>query len=188
MKKTTYIAIMAALAVAAMPLTVQARPHHSSSGAVIAGLAVGLGIGILSATASQPTTVVYQQPAQVVYQQPAPVTYQPAPVVYQQPQVVYQEPQVVYQPAPVVYQQPQIIYQNVPQVIYTPPSQTIIYREPVRYFPSYPNYYHRPNYNYRAPSYNYNPPPRPSTHRGTQAGPNYGPPPSSHRGNGLRRP
>ena len=158
MKNTAYIVTMiAAATLAVAPVAASARPHHSSAGAVIAGLAVGLGIGMIAAAEPAPVRtvvyqqapVVYQQPAQVVYQQPAPVVYQPAPVVYQ--------------PAPVVYQQP---------------VQTVVYRDSVIYAPA-PRY--RSHHSYAPPRHHYSQPPRcapPPQPR------HYAPP---HGGNGLRR-
>ena len=137
MKKTTYIVTMiAAAALAAAPVAANARPHHSSAGAVIAGLAVGLGIGMIATAQPAPVqTVVYTQPAPVVYTQPAPVVYQqPAPVVYQ--------------PAPVVYQQP------VQTVVYAPPVQTVVYRDSVVYAPA-PRYRH--HHTYSPPRHHYSP-------------------------------
>ena len=190
MNKTTRILVcLTALALAAAPFTASARPHHNdAAGAVLAGLAVGLGWGIISSAAAEPQPTVVYQSAPVVYAQPAPVVYQPAPVVYPQPAPV------VYQPSPVVYQPAPVVYQNVPQVIYTPPSQMVIYSEPTVIYDSGPIYYPRHNHfrpmppprydppheSHRSPPpHNFGPPPRPAPPRGEY--------PTQPHGNGLRR-
>ena len=182
MKNTSKIFVcLTALALAAAPFTASARPHHNdAAGAVLAGLAVGLGLGIISSAATEPQATVVYQSAPVVYAQPAPVVYQPAPVVYQQP-------------APVVYQPAPVVYQNVPQVIYTPPSQMVIYSEPTVIYDSGPIYYPRHNH-FRPMPPHYDPPRYDPPHEQHRSPPpqNFGPPPrgdypTQPHGNGLRR-
>lgn len=108
MKTTSYIAVIAALAVAATPLTASARrSHRHSTGAALTGLAVGLGIGLLSSANAH---------AQPVYR------YETTPVVISQPVPVYYSPPPVYAP-PVYYTQPVIIHpQTTHRVIHSYPT------------------------------------------------------------------
>ncbi|NLB68646.1 MAG: DUF2457 domain-containing protein [Lentisphaerae bacterium] len=95
MKKTiTTILCITTLIVAGTPETANARRHRSSSaGAVLTGLAVGLGIGLISSARAEPVR-------EVVY------TYQSAPAVVAPPVPVYQTAQVAYPPVQVVQPNP----------------------------------------------------------------------------------
>lgn len=139
MNRTTYIVTLLAIAaVATAPIAANARPHASTAGAVIAGLAVGLGIGMIAAQPAPAQTVVYAQPAPaqtVVYAQTVPAQT----VVYTQPSPVQT----------VVYTQP--------PVVYTPPVQTIVYKRDVVHVPSHRYVHH---HSYKPPRYAPPPPAR----------------------------
>lgn len=107
MKTTSYLAVIAAFTVVTTPLTATARSHHHSTGAALTGLAVGLGIGLLSSASVQ---------AQPVYR------YETTPVIISQSVPVYYSPQPVYAP-PIYYPQPMIVYpQTTHRVIHSYPT------------------------------------------------------------------
>lgn len=159
MKTTSYIAIITALAVVTTPLTATARSHRHSTGAALTGLAVGLGIGMLSSASVQAQPVYRYETTPVYVQQPVPVYYSPPPVYYAPPPVY----------APPAYYPQQVI-------IHPRPTYNVIH--------SYPTHYPSSHRGTRgAPYYR----PSPSSHRGTHSsyrGAGY--PHSSHRGHGRR--
>lgn len=104
MKTTSYITVIAACAVLVTPLTAEARSHRHRTGAALTGLAVGLGIGLLSSANAQAQPIYRYETTQVVISQPVPGYYAPPPV-YVPP--VYHTHQVIIRPSrPVIHSWP----------------------------------------------------------------------------------
>jgi hypothetical protein len=97
-----------------------ARPAKAGSqaGAILAGVAVGVG-AVLILDALLPRPVVAAPVVVAAPPPPPPVVYAPPPVVYAPPPVVY-VPAPVYAPPRVVYAPPPVVYRPVPVVVHGP--------------------------------------------------------------------
>jgi hypothetical protein len=108
MKKLLVAALIVPLA-----LLGAARPAKAGSkaGAILTGVAVGIGAALILDALTPPPVVaapaVVYPPAPVVVHTPPPVVYQPAPVIY-------------HTPPPVIVTSPPVVYQTPPTVVYRP--------------------------------------------------------------------
>jgi hypothetical protein len=105
--------------IVALTLMGVARPAKAGNtvGAVLAGVAVGIGAALVLDALTPPPVVaapVVVPPPPVVLPAPPPVVYRPAPVV------VHTPPPVIVTPAPVVYHVPPRIVRPTPVVVHRP--------------------------------------------------------------------